>query len=130
MIPRKLPEGNPKAYIPFSYESKGEIVVPPLPRFGTSFFPDYLPSVTHNERGLPILDPARISVPTLLIHGEYDGVARTEDLLPFFAALPNPDRQYVILPGAAHHNILEKNRGLLFHALHAFFSSPAAVYRA
>ncbi|MBI2081263.1 MAG: alpha/beta fold hydrolase [candidate division NC10 bacterium] len=95
-------------------------------------YDDSVPTGTYIDMvsRLPILDPARISVPTLLIHGEYDGVARTEDLLPFFAALPNPDRQYVILPGAAHHNILEKNRGLLFHALHAFFSSPAAVYRA
>lgn len=57
VIPRRLPEGNPKAYVPFSYEIKGEITIPPLPRFGTPFFPDYMPSVTHNERGIPILDP-------------------------------------------------------------------------
>jgi pimeloyl-ACP methyl ester carboxylesterase len=95
-------------------------------------YDDSVPTGTYIDMvsRLPILDPERIPVPTLLVHGEYDGVARPEDLLPFFAALPNPDRQYVILPGAAHHNILEKNRGLLFHALHAFFSPPAAVYRA
>ncbi len=94
-------------------------------------YDDSVPTGTYVEMvsRLPLLDPARIPVPTLLIHGEYDGAARPEDLLPFFAALPNPDRQYVILPGCAHHNILEKNRALLFHALHAFLSAPAPVYR-
>ncbi len=94
-------------------------------------YDDSVPTGTYVDMvsRLPLLDPARIPVPTLLIHGEYDGVARPEDLLPFFAALPNPDRQYVIVPGSAHHNILEKNRALLFHALHAFFSAPPPVYR-
>jgi alpha-beta hydrolase superfamily lysophospholipase len=94
-------------------------------------YDDSVPTGTYVDMvsRLPLLDPARIPVPTLLIHGEHDGVARPEDLLPFFAALPNPDRQYVILPGCAHHNILEKNRALLFHALHAFFTVPAPGYR-
>ena len=32
---------------------------------------------------LPILDPARITVPTMIIHGEKDFAAKDEDLLPF-----------------------------------------------
>ena len=34
---------------------------------------------------LPILDPARITVPTMIIHGERDFLAKEEDLLPFYS---------------------------------------------
>src|SRR6266481_7309483 len=36
---------------------------------------------------LPILDPARITVPTMIIHGEKDFAAKEEDLLPFYSQL-------------------------------------------
>ena len=51
---------------------------------------------------LPLVNPHLISVPTMLIHGEYDDVADTEGLWPFFRDLPNPEKKYVIIPGAGH----------------------------
>lgn len=51
---------------------------------------------------LPMVDPEKIVVPTLLIHGEFDDVADPAGLLPFFAALSHPDRRYVIIPKAGH----------------------------
>ena len=50
---------------------------------------------------LPLIDPTKITVPTLLIHGQHDDVADLEGLLPFFKALPNPDKQYVVVPEGA-----------------------------
>lgn len=78
VIPRRLPEGNPKSYVPFSYERKEGFVIPPLPRFGTPFFPDYLPSVTHNERGIPILDPVGANRLTQLLNRKLE--SRVEEI--------------------------------------------------
>lgn len=50
----------------------------------------------------PLIDATKITVPTLLIHGQYDDVADLEGLWPFFAALPNPDKQYAVIPGGGH----------------------------
>jgi hypothetical protein len=34
----------------------------------------------------------------MIVRGEHDGIASEEDLLDFFRQLPNPDRQFVVLP--------------------------------
>jgi len=78
---------------------------------------------------LPIVDPARIPMPTVVMRGEYDGIASIEDLADFFARLPNPDKQFAVMPGIAHASFQEKNYLTAYHVLHAFFSQPAAVYR-
>src|SRR5262249_18803680 len=39
---------------------------------------------------LPIVDPERIAVPTLVMRGEYDGIAAFDDGLEFFRRLPPP----------------------------------------
>lgn len=57
---------------------------------------------------LPLVDPTRITVPTLLIHGQYDDVADLEGLWPFFNALPNPDKQYTVIPDGGHMLHLQK----------------------
>src|SRR2546423_8157453 len=51
---------------------------------------------------LPVLDPERIIVPTLVMRGQYDGIASFQDLANFFAKLPNPDKQFTVMPGIAH----------------------------
>lgn len=50
----------------------------------------------------PLIDATRITVPTMLIHGQYDDVADLPGLWPFFAALPNPDKQYTVIPDGGH----------------------------
>jgi len=49
-----------------------------------------------------ILDPARITVPTMIIHGERDFFAKEEDLLPFYSQLKTHDKRYVFLPDGGH----------------------------
>lgn len=51
---------------------------------------------------MPLVDAAQIPVPVMMIHGQYDDVADLPGLLPFFAALPNPDKRYVVIPDAGH----------------------------
>lgn len=71
---------------------------------------------------LPLVDPSRITVPTLMVHGEYDDVADTQGLLPFFAALPNPDKQYVVVPGGGHMLHLQQGHRRLQRVLGAWFA--------
>ena len=51
-------------------------------------------------------------------------VASEEDLLDFYRLLPNPDRQFVVLPGAAHALVFGHNRHQLWHVVNAFLSMP------
>lgn len=71
---------------------------------------------------LPLVDPRRITVPTLMVHGEYDDVADTQGLLPFFAALPHPDKQYVVVPEGGHMLHLQQGHRRLQRVLASWFS--------
>lgn len=78
---------------------------------------------------LPVVDPARVTVPTLIMRGEYDGIAAIEDLLEFFRRLPNPDKQFTVMPGIAHNSTKQLNYRVAYHILLLFFCQPAPVYR-
>jgi pimeloyl-ACP methyl ester carboxylesterase len=77
---------------------------------------------------LPVVEPERLTVPTLIMRGQFDGIAGIDDLYGFFTRLPNPDKQFCIMPGIAHSSFQEKNYLLAYHILLAFFSRPAPVY--
>ncbi len=78
---------------------------------------------------LPLVDPARLSVPTIVMRGQYDGIAGVDDLLEFFKRLPNPDKQFCVMPGISHASFQQKNYLMVYHILHAFFTQPEPVYR-
>jgi pimeloyl-ACP methyl ester carboxylesterase len=73
---------------------------------------------------LPVVDPLQVPAAVMIVRGEHDGIASEEDLLDFFRQLPNPDRQFVVLPGAAHALVFGHNRHQLWHVVHAFLSTP------
>ena len=79
---------------------------------------------------LPLVDPAKINVPTLILRGEYDGIAGMDDLLKFYALLPNPDKQFSVMQGISHASFQQKNYMMVYHILHSFFTQPDPVYRA
>ena len=78
---------------------------------------------------LPVVDPDRIAVPTLIMRGEYDGIAALEDLLEFFRRLPNPDKQFTVMPGIAHNSTKQLNYRIAYHILLSFFHQPEPIYR-
>lgn len=80
----------------------------------------YLDMVTK----LPIVDPSKLTTPTLVIRGEYDGIATEADVFDFFSGLPNADRQFVIIPGAAHSSGFSYNRERFWYAVRAFLNVP------
>jgi pimeloyl-ACP methyl ester carboxylesterase len=78
---------------------------------------------------LPVNDPEKIMVPTLIMRGQWDGIASMEDLLKFFDKLPNPDKQFAVMPGIAHASFQQKNYRLVYRILASFFTQSAPVYR-
>jgi pimeloyl-ACP methyl ester carboxylesterase len=78
---------------------------------------------------LPLVDPAKITVPTIIMRGEFDGIAGFDDLIEFFKRLPNPDKQFTVMAGIAHASFQQKNYLTVYHILHAFFTHPEPVYR-
>ena len=77
---------------------------------------------------LPVVDPEKITVPTLIMRGQHDGIASMDDLLKFFARLPNPDKQFTVMPGISHASFQQKNYMLVYHILASFFAQPEPVY--
>jgi len=92
---------------------------------------DSVPTGTYVDMcaNLPVCDPTKISVPTLIMRGEYDGIASLADLVKFFELLPNPDKQFTVMPGIAHASFHQKNYAICYHILESFFSQPAPIYR-
>jgi pimeloyl-ACP methyl ester carboxylesterase len=77
---------------------------------------------------LPLVDPAKITVPTIIMRGEFDGIAGFDDLIEFYKRLPNPDKQFAVMAGIAHASFQQKNYRTVYHILHAFFTQPELVY--
>lgn len=77
---------------------------------------------------LPVVEPQRISMPTLVMRGQYDGIASMEDLLDFFTKLPNPNKAFTVMPGIAHASFQQKNYMFVYHVLLSFFTQPDLVY--
>jgi pimeloyl-ACP methyl ester carboxylesterase len=89
-------------------------------------FGDQVPTGTYLDmtEHLPLVDPAKVLAPVLLVRGEYDGIATVDDLSEFYKRLPNGDRQFAILPGMAHSVVLGRNRRIFWHVMRAFLTTP------
>ena len=79
---------------------------------------------------LPLVDPEKINVPTIVMRGQWDGIASFEDLLEFYRRLPHPDKQFSVMEGISHASFQQKNYMGAYHILHAYFTLPEPVYRA
>jgi pimeloyl-ACP methyl ester carboxylesterase len=92
---------------------------------------DSIPNGTYIDMcaKLPIVDPARITAPTLLMRGQYDGIATFDDLLEFFKRLPNPDKQFTVMAGISHASFQQKNYRMVYDILHAWFARVDPIYR-
>ena len=78
---------------------------------------------------LPVVNPEKIMVPTLIMRGQHDGIASLQDLLKFFEKLPNADKQFTVMPGISHASFQQKNYMIVYHILASFFSQPEPVYK-
>ena len=76
---------------------------------------------------LPLVDPAKVLCPVLIVRAEHDGIATDEDIMGFYAKLPNPDKQMSKIAGLAHTAFLGVNRHRFWHSVHAFLTTPVRV---
>jgi len=92
---------------------------------------DSIPNGTYVDMcaNLPVCDPTRIKAATIIMRGQWDGIASVDDLVEFFKLLPNPDKQFAVMPGISHASFQGKNYELCLHILLSFFSQPEPVYR-
>ena len=93
---------------------------------------DSMPTGTYVDMcsKLPLVDPAKIVNPTIVMRGEYDGIASFDDLIEFYKRLPNADKTFSVMAGISHASFQQKNYYLVYHILHAFLTQPEPLYRA
>jgi pimeloyl-ACP methyl ester carboxylesterase len=77
---------------------------------------------------LPLVDPEKIDVPTIVLRGQWDGIASIEDLLAFFQRLPNMQKQFSVMRGISHASFQQKNYMMVYQILHAFYTLQDPVY--
>jgi pimeloyl-ACP methyl ester carboxylesterase len=76
---------------------------------------------------LPVVDPTKVECPVMIFRGDHDGIATDEDVLGFFTALPNSDKQLVMVSGQAHNTTIGINRARFWHSLDGFLGMPGRV---
>ena len=102
---------------------------PEVPKALAAFelkFGNEVPSGTYLDMAvnMPMVDPAKLKCPVCLIRAEHDGNASEEELLRFYSALPNRDKQFAMIAGLAHAGGLGINRHRMWHVVHAFLTYP------
>jgi pimeloyl-ACP methyl ester carboxylesterase len=92
---------------------------------------DSVPNGTYIDMcaNLPVNDPTKITCPTIIMRGQYDGIASLDDLLEFFLKLPNADKEFAIIPDIAHGSFTQMNYMRAYHVLHSFFTRPEPIHR-
>ncbi len=91
---------------------------------------DSIPNGTYVDmcENLPVVDPQKLTMPTLVMRGQWDGIASMDDLLEFFRLLPNPDKQFKVMAGISHASFQQKNYLMAYQVLHTFLTQPAPLY--
>ena len=79
-------------------------------------------------QNLPVCDPRKINVPIPILRGELDGIASFDDLVELFKLLPNNDKQFIVIPGAAHSGLHGKTFRTNLHVMQSYWSQPDPVY--
>ncbi len=92
---------------------------------------DSMPTGTYVDMcsKLPVVDPQKIKSPTLIMRGEFDGIASLDDLLKFYALLPSTSKQFSIMQGISHASFQQKNYLMVYAILHGFFALPEPTYK-
>ena len=72
------------------------------------------------------LSPEGVTVPLLLLQGEFDPFAATEDQVELFRRLGTSEREWIVLAGGDHAALLETPRPYFIEAMVTFMSRPRA----
>jgi pimeloyl-ACP methyl ester carboxylesterase len=91
---------------------------------------DSMPTGTYVDMcsKLPVVDPEKINVPTIVLRGEFDGIAGLDDLIEFYKKLPHTNKQFSIMKGISHASFQQKNYKMVYHILHSYYTMPDPIY--
>jgi pimeloyl-ACP methyl ester carboxylesterase len=102
----------------FATDPDGAKENPPVLRAPNGVVQD---SRTYWMSGRPLYQPSDITVPTLLIHAEWDADLPTYQTAAYFAELKNaPYKRWVELGEGTHMVMVEKNRVQFIHEVQMF----------
>lgn len=92
---------------------------------------DSMPTGTYVDMcsKLPLVEPRSISAPTLIMRGEFDGIAGLDDLIDFYKLLPCANKQFSLMQGISHASFQQKNYLMVYQILHSYFSMPEPAYK-
>jgi pimeloyl-ACP methyl ester carboxylesterase len=91
---------------------------------------DSMPNGTYVDmcENLPLVNPEKLTMSTMIMRGQWDGIAAMEDLLKFFSLLPNANKQFKVMPGISHASFQQINYLMTYQILHSFLVQPTAIY--
>ncbi|GAB3495925.1 alpha/beta fold hydrolase [Curvibacter fontanus] len=92
---------------------------------------DSMPTGTYVDMcsKLPVVEPRNIKAATLIMRGEFDGIASLDDLLKFYQLLPGTSKQFSMMEGISHASFQQKNYLMVYAILHGFFAMPEPDYK-
>jgi pimeloyl-ACP methyl ester carboxylesterase len=92
---------------------------------------DSMPTGTYVDMcsRLPVVNPLNIQASTLILRGEFDGIAGLDDLINFYKLLPNKNKQFNVMAGISHASFQQKNYLMVYHLLHGFYTMPDPAFK-
>ena len=92
---------------------------------------DSMPTGTYVDMcsRLPVVNPLNIQASTLILRGEFDGIAGLDDLINFYKLLPNKNKQFNVMAGISHASFQQKNYLMVYHLLHGFYTLPEPAFK-
>ncbi len=92
-------------------------------------FGDSIPAGTYIDMAinLPLVDPSKITCPTLVSRPDHDNNSTEEELIEFFAGLASREKQFHLMRGLPHGGaMVGHHRHRMWYVMHAFFGAPEA----
>jgi pimeloyl-ACP methyl ester carboxylesterase len=81
-----------------------------------------LADIARLSRGEALYDPAKLTMPTLLVRGADDTTSTNAAAVRLLAAIASPDKRYRVVTPGSHFLCIEKNRAALYQQLGEFFA--------
>lgn len=72
--------------------------------------------------GRPLYDPAKLTMPVLLVRGEHDTTSTATDAQRLLARIASPVKRYRVIARASHFLCIERNRAKLYDELGDFLA--------
>ena len=71
-------------------------------------------------QGQPLYDPAKLTMPTLLVRGDDDTTSTRCATLRLLAHIASPEKRYCVVAPGSHFLCVERNRAKLYEHLNDF----------